>query len=85
MKGMITHDSWESYVEDLFTFQPPVSKKQIKLYEDIRSEFKQTALFIIENVPQSPQREQAIHHLHLVSMLCNAGIALNSDLFVDEE
>lgn len=75
---------WKAYVDELFTFHPPVSAKQIKLYEDMRAEYRKLAHFIIENVPSGSQREMAINLLHIASMQTNAGIALNSNSFEEK-
>lgn len=87
MQYMTPEDNgeWKNYVNELFTYHPPISPSQIKLYEDMRAEYKKLAHFIIENVPAGTQREMAIQYLHIASMQTNAGIALNSESYKDEE
>ena len=76
---------WKHYIDEMFTYHAPSGEKQIEAYKNLRGKFKELAHFLYETVPNSEQRDMALHFLHTASMMANAGIAMNPHEFVDIE
>ena len=77
--------AWKHYIDEMFTYHAPSGEKQIEAYKNLRGKFKELAHFLYETVPNSEQRDMALHFLHTASMMANAGIAMNPHEFVDIE
>ena len=61
-------------IEEAFTYHLP-SEEQKVVYNELRNQFKELALSIIEKVPSSATRTVALRKLWEASMITNAAIA----------
>lgn len=59
-----------------FTYQAP-TPDQVPLYEALRPQARDLAAWIFDNVPSSPERDQAIDLIDMAVMRANAAIARN--------
>jgi len=69
-------DRVKKQVEDSFTYQAP-KEDQIPRYNTIRCQFKNLALTVIENCPESRELSAALTLLQNANMMANASIAVN--------
>lgn len=64
----------EDQISEMFTYHSPTPEQQDK-YLRLRQQFKNMAMMIKENVPDSATQTTAIRKLWEVSMICNGAIA----------
>lgn len=67
-------ESWDEYIDRTFTYHAP-TPTQIPLYEDIRAKAKEFALFLVEVLPESALKEEALQHIDVAVMRANAAVA----------
>lgn len=65
-------------IERNFTYHPPKGN-QPQLYEEIRNNAKELALFINDVCPDSREKSLALTHLETAVMWANAAIARNGE------
>lgn len=61
-----------------YTYHAP-NPEQIKKYNRLREIFLETAVEIDELCPESPELNEALRHLDVCLMMCNASIARNTE------
>ena len=73
----------EEYVDNLFTYHRP-SPAQVKIYAELREEYRKLGHLILKLVPNGEKQMQALNALHISSMQANAGIALDPEGITEE-
>ena len=64
----------QKMIDDTFSYHPP-RPDQIPRYEELRAQFKATALMVARFTPPGRERAVALTQLQLAVMLANAAIA----------
>jgi len=77
MNGNQTAEQIRADLDNTFTYHKP-KPEQLPIYEEIRSRAKDFALYLIENVPNCPDRTAAIRKLRECVMTANAAVAINT-------
>lgn len=67
----------ERILLNMFLYHPPISEAQKVKYEEIRERAHYFAIHINEQVPDSPEKRNAIDALREAVMWANAAIACN--------
>lgn len=65
----------QAEVIEAFTYHPPASEAEKMFYERFRNTMKDCALFLIEILPECPERTIAIRHIEQAVMYANATVA----------
>lgn len=66
----------DAQLDNKFAHHPP-KDDQATRYAEIRSKIGETAKFVRDRTPCSPEQTRAINALHEAMMLANASIAIN--------
>lgn len=66
-------------LENIFLHHKP-DKNQERAYEAMRNVFLNTALYMVENTPCSPEQMRSLNALDEAMMLANAAIARNTEV-----
>lgn len=64
----------QKMIDDTFTYHPPRAD-QVPRYNELREQFRQTALMVARFTPPGRERAVALTQLQLAVMLANAAIA----------
>lgn len=62
-------------LENWFTHHPPAGPAEVAIYQEIRQGGRELAELIADEVPDGPERDEAIRHVRAAVMWANAGIA----------
>lgn len=66
----------DEQLKNRFTHHPP-KDGQAERYEEIRNKILDTAIFIVDRTPCSPEQARSLNALDEAMMLANAAIARN--------
>lgn len=68
----------DEQLKNRFTYHPPKAEHgQAERYEEIRNKILDTAIFIVDRTPCSPEQARSLNALDEAMMLANAAIARN--------